>query len=161
MRSERARREEAMGGVGFNTTFRTQHDVQMAARQVRYDELSVQDRSEQEVWAQSQLKQIVGRCPQSFGWIRETGGYRCGGGDHLVTDELLAEGKGRYYESGRRDMVSGLKPDLRLLDGSTWLGPYLRERGGDRGPNRLDQRYDQGHGRGWDRPLLRGRRSGR
>lgn len=146
------------GGVGFNSTFRSQQDMQMASRQTQYDQLSPQDRNEQEAWAQTQLGQNSGRCPQRYEWIRQSGGYRCGGGTHFVTDALLAEGKGRYYKP---NVVKGVKTTLRLQDGSSWSGPFPVQESDDRMTVRLDQGYGQAaQGRqGGERPLLGGRRS--
>ncbi|RFU34973.1 hypothetical protein B7463_g1368, partial [Scytalidium lignicola] len=70
-------------------------DQQMASRQTQIDTLSPDERKKQEEWAQTQLN-IVGVCVAGFLWDRVDGGYRCRGGNHLVTDELLAEGHGGY-----------------------------------------------------------------
>jgi hypothetical protein len=97
----------------------------MATRQLKYDSLSRQDRYEQEKWAQKQLAKNT--CAMGFVWAREIGGYRChppeslGEGNHFVTDELLAEGKGRqYYKLMFQDSLTG---SLLLPDGSLWNGP--------------------------------------
>jgi hypothetical protein len=45
-----------------------------------------------------------------FVWARIAGGYHCGGGHHVITDELLAEGKGGIYvvfELSRTDLTLG------------------------------------------------------
>ena len=46
---------------------------------------------EQERWAQ---EKIAGACPGGEYWHRVPSGYRCNAIQRLVTDELLAEGKG-------------------------------------------------------------------
>jgi hypothetical protein len=76
--------------------FINQSEAKMASRQTQYESLPPEQRAKQESWAQSFLKR-VGRCPQDFGWQRVEGiGYQCEGLNHLVTDELIAEGKGGF-----------------------------------------------------------------
>ncbi|KAE8454293.1 hypothetical protein EG329_005218 [Mollisiaceae sp. DMI_Dod_QoI] len=69
-------------------------DREMAARQTRYTILLPSEREEQETWAQTQIKRTA-KCPHTWDWIRldRERGYRCEGGHHFITDELLAEGK--------------------------------------------------------------------
>ena len=43
---------------------------------------------QQEQKAQERLRQM-GVCPAGFRWIKQSGGYRCGGGSHFVTDTQL------------------------------------------------------------------------
>jgi hypothetical protein len=51
----------------------------------------------QNVWAQEIIKG-TGVCPQDFGWERvEPYGYQCLGKHHLITDELLAQGRGGLW----------------------------------------------------------------
>jgi hypothetical protein len=68
----------------------------MAERQIRYESLPPDQQVKQESWAQSFLKR-AGRCPQDYGWQRVEGiGYQCEGLTHLITDALIAEGKGGF-----------------------------------------------------------------
>ena len=69
----------------------------MGSRQTKIESLPPKERAEQEAWAQEQLQQNAGVCVAGFAWYRIEGGYRCHGGNHMVADELLAEGKGGYY----------------------------------------------------------------
>jgi hypothetical protein len=69
----------------------------MAARQTRIETLAPNDRLQQENWAQT----VIGRMaayPVGYDWTREPDGYRCNGGTHAVTDELLAEGIGGLFK---------------------------------------------------------------
>jgi hypothetical protein len=77
----------------------TQHDREMASRQTRIDSLPPDQRKEQETWAQKQLKGLSAMCPYGCQWKRSKtyGGYLCAAKLCLVTDELLAEGKGGWY----------------------------------------------------------------
>ena len=78
---------------------RTTYDVQMASKQTLIDSLPPVERQKQEKWAQDQLIHNAGSCVAGFAWDRVKGGYRCQGKHHMVTDELLAEGKGGYYST--------------------------------------------------------------
>jgi hypothetical protein len=76
--------------------FINQSEAKMASRQTQYESLPPDQQAKQESWAQSFLKR-EGRCPQDYGWQRVEGiGYQCEGLNHLVTDELIAEGKGGF-----------------------------------------------------------------
>jgi hypothetical protein len=78
---------------------RTAYDRTMAMRQTQIKKLSPEERAIQEEWAKSMLEKLPGQCVLCFGWRREDkiDGYRCVGGNHVITDEMLAEGKGGYY----------------------------------------------------------------
>ena len=78
--------------------FQTPEDIQFASRQTQYNSLGRAERKRQDKWARKQLKNKYARCRNGFKWDREPWGYRCRGGYHMVTDELLAEGLGGYYE---------------------------------------------------------------
>lgn len=82
---------------GTRSIFTSPNDTAMAARQTRINTLPPNDRVQQEQWAQ-RLIQRMGACPVGFDWTRERDGYRCNGGTHAVTDELLAEGLGALYK---------------------------------------------------------------
>ncbi|KAK0121120.1 hypothetical protein ONS96_011302 [Cadophora gregata f. sp. sojae] len=105
----------------ITTAFTSEHDRKMATRQLRIDTLSEVELQEQEEWAQKRLLESQA-CPAGWGWQRYTApegysqfnGYRCYGGasTHLVSHELLAEGKNRLYQ----------------LDPFTnWAGPFDAE----------------------------------
>ncbi|KAK0120091.1 hypothetical protein ONS95_011504 [Cadophora gregata] len=89
----------------------TEKDKEMAKKQLKIEELSEKELEEQETWALEKLIQC-GRCPQNWGWERYTApagyekynGYRCCGSPvpgarhvHMISHELLAEGKGGLY----------------------------------------------------------------
>ncbi|CZR61331.1 uncharacterized protein PAC_11227 [Phialocephala subalpina] len=77
-------------------TFFTGEDWKFASRQPLYPTLSEKDKKEQETWAQFHIANCA-PCPQKFTWTRVSDGYHCKGGNHLITDSLLAEGKGGLY----------------------------------------------------------------
>ena len=106
-------------GNEHGSTLKTPHDREMAARQTRVDTLPRAEREKQETWAQGQLKMNAGSCVEGFGWRRVPGGYRCNGpegGGHKVTDELLAEGRGRFLQRNT--------PAHMLTGKESWLGPF-------------------------------------
>ncbi|TVY34175.1 hypothetical protein LOCC1_G008738 [Lachnellula occidentalis] len=78
------------------STLKTSYDVKMATRQTQIESLSSAERKEQDKWAQTQLSQHS-TCVMGLGWLKNNRGYQCSGGGHLVTHELLAEGKGGVY----------------------------------------------------------------
>jgi hypothetical protein len=79
--------------------FMTSYDKTMAERQTKIETLPKDERAKQEEWAFEQLKSLEGTCSSGFNWRRIPNGYRCHGGQHLVTDQLLSEGRGGYYSS--------------------------------------------------------------
>ncbi|KAA8563753.1 hypothetical protein MFRU_024g00580 [Monilinia fructicola] len=76
--------------------FKTQHDVDMASKQVRYQEMNHEEKKKQDQWVSDFIK-YAGPCPAGFSWERVREGYVCNGGNHFCTDEVLAEGKGGFY----------------------------------------------------------------
>jgi len=109
-----------------STTYTSKYDQQMASRQTRIATLSPIDRQEQEKWAQSKLSQSAGACLDGYGWERaeicaQTGGmrgYRCTGGGHFVTDDLLAEGTKKCY------VVHVLHYPYTHFADERWYGPF-------------------------------------
>lgn len=76
--------------------FKSQHDVEMASKQMRYQEMNREEKKKQDEWVHNFI-QYAGPCPAGFSWERVKYGYVCNGGNHLCTDDLLAEGKGGFY----------------------------------------------------------------
>ncbi|KAF5871276.1 uncharacterized protein Bfra_007791 [Botrytis fragariae] len=76
--------------------FKSQHDINMASQQVRYQEMSYEQKKKQDEWVREFIV-YAGPCPAGFSWERVKHGYVCNGGNHLCTDDLLAEGKGGFY----------------------------------------------------------------
>lgn len=102
------------------TTLTTPHDEDMAKRQTKYASLAPQQKVEQDQWAHHQLQMNAGSCPAGFYWNRTDdcgglNGYLCRGGSHFVTDELLAEGRRRFYI---RSMRPGTFREM------AWDGPF-------------------------------------
>ncbi|KAK0101302.1 hypothetical protein ONS95_006479 [Cadophora gregata] len=89
------------------TAFKSTYDISMAEKQTKIAQLKGKELVEQEKWAQEKLKAHAGTCPMGFNWARfkqnampgqiELEGYRCLGGSHIVTHELLAKGTGDIY----------------------------------------------------------------
>ncbi|KAF7889054.1 hypothetical protein EAF00_009354 [Botryotinia globosa] len=76
--------------------FKSQHDINMASQQVRYQEMTYEEKKKQDEWVRNFIV-YAGPCPAGFSWERVKQGYVCNGGNHLCTDDLLAEGKGGFY----------------------------------------------------------------
>ncbi|TGO38179.1 hypothetical protein BHYA_0080g00270 [Botrytis hyacinthi] len=96
--------------------FKSQHDINMASQQVRYQEMTYEEKKKQDEWVRNFIV-YAGPCPAGFAWERVKYGYVCNGGNHLCTDDLLAEGKGGFY-SGTLDAGwwgPVYDPDRRLL----------------------------------------------
>ncbi|CAD6445054.1 3d89c326-aeca-43f5-983c-06a98bf3dc09 [Sclerotinia trifoliorum] len=102
-RSSSSSRQPTIMGAAATTApsdaksrFKTQHDINMASRQVKYQEMNHEEKKKQDEWVRDFI-QYAGPCPAGFSWERVKYGYVCNGGNHLCTDDLLAEGKGGFY----------------------------------------------------------------
>ena len=105
----------------------TPEDQKMAARQLQFDQLTAEEQKEQDLWARFQMaKHRGGICLAGFNWYRVKGGYRCHGGHHALSDEIMAEGRDGYFTL----WVGGLNRNHSIsLDGQNWCGPvYARVR---------------------------------
>ncbi|KAF8847327.1 hypothetical protein BDZ45DRAFT_560441, partial [Acephala macrosclerotiorum] len=85
--------------TAVKSIFKNARDAEMGARQTMINTLSLDERKEQEKWAMNHLKLTVA-CPDAFTWKRIDKGYHCNGEHHLITDEILAEGKGGVFLIG-------------------------------------------------------------
>jgi len=110
--------------IPTGTIFKTEFDVKMASRQTRIESMAPKEREKQEQWAQSHLREVDTKCPAGYNWVRIPGGYQCKPyrflGVHKVTDELIAEGKGGFYQ---RNSFDETKPK----GGNDWLGPFFKD----------------------------------
>ena len=122
------------------TAFKSTYDISMAEKQTKIAELKGEELVEQEKWAQEKLKAHAGTCPMGFNWGRfkqkaipgqvEMDGYRCLGGAHFVTHELLSQGKGEVYYCTEQYsnhlglIISEARPLAAPFFGSRWRGPY-------------------------------------
>jgi hypothetical protein len=94
-------------------TLLTDRDHTMAARQLHFDTIVGKEYNVQAVWVVDQLARS-GACIIINAWYRIAGGYRCTVGGCMMTDELIAEGKGGCYSVTTR---SG-------RENPTWAGPF-------------------------------------
>lgn len=97
------------------STIKTDHDIKMAARQSQIDSLPAAEKTEQEKWAQMQIQQHT-KCPAGLKWKRIDIGYQCTGTAHIMTHELLAEGRGGMYHWHRS-----------IGERAMWLGPLYSQ----------------------------------
>ncbi|KAF4636452.1 hypothetical protein G7Y89_g1638 [Cudoniella acicularis] len=98
-------------------------DAAMAARQTQYQSLPPHKRAKQEEWAQNFLRNS-GICPAGWQWLREGPGYRCQGGHHFITDQLIAKGRGGFYEMNRGVREKAIPGVGSPLNPETWGGPF-------------------------------------
>jgi hypothetical protein len=75
---------------------RIKSELERRAREAALAELErkrreVEEERRKEAAAQTKLRRM-GVCPAGFRWIKQAGGYRCGGGSHWVSDAELSLG---------------------------------------------------------------------
>jgi hypothetical protein len=58
-------------------------------RRRREAEIAAMERERQKEKEAQKKIAMMGRCPMSFHWIKQPGGYRCAGGSHFMTDSQL------------------------------------------------------------------------
>jgi hypothetical protein len=131
----------------------SQEDNEMAGKQAGIDGMEIGEMEKQEWWAQGQLERFVrGDCGCRAAFMRVKSGYRCMEWGHLVTDELIQQGRGGCYlmarGSTREDPVwEGPfygKEVVEWRDGVGAPGPSLPDRGhmaGGRGLRQFGRRY--------------------
>lgn len=105
--------DPTQSGMKSASKYVTEHDRKMASQQTQIESLTGDERSKQESWAQSQLGGLSTNCVAGCRWNRIRGGYKCDAGICLVTDELLAEGRGGFYQDCRS-----------IRNGSIRKGPF-------------------------------------
>lgn len=124
-------------------------DRENAARQLRFNQLSPQEKTAQSAWVEAYILKLPG-CPSTQPWARFEGGYRCQGGHHFMTDAQIARGQGGYYRAVNKLMLGD---DSEVWKRGNWTrGPPdydISEGGGPRwelpweGPlYGLDQRWE-------------------
>ena len=106
--------QRTMAPSSARTILTDPEDLSMARRQTQYASLAPHEQAKQEKWAQSMIGR-TGSCPEGFAWSRIHDGYQCNGGHHVITDELLAEGRGGVYAL-----------EFSMLPDDRW-GPYYAE----------------------------------
>ncbi|KAF7879729.1 uncharacterized protein EAF02_007899 [Botrytis sinoallii] len=114
--------------------FKSQHDINMASQQVRYQEMNYEEKKKQDEWVRNFIV-YAGPCPFGYGWERVKHGYVCNGGNHLCTDDLLAESKGGFYigtlEAGWWGPIYDSSKHLRLEFAETIVWEYAKKHGLD------------------------------
>jgi hypothetical protein len=103
----------------YGTILASHNDSVMTQRQLTINTLSPNEREEQDEWARRQLT-ISGTCRAGFEWVRKEKGYRCKGGNHCITDALLAEGDAGFYIGDN----GGFK--VKKGEDEFWKGPWYK-----------------------------------
>lgn len=70
------------------------------------------EKLEQDEWVRKQIE-LAGSCTVGYDWYRVSGGFRCKGGYHCVTDLSLAAGAGGYYSCSVWDNGGPRPPTAR------------------------------------------------
>lgn len=86
-------------------------DKSMAARQLVINSLPPDEKKKQNEWALQDLA-MNGSCVAGYSWVRADTpgtepGYRCMGMNHFVSDKLISENQGGYYERSRNRRSKG------------------------------------------------------
>ncbi|CAG8956604.1 hypothetical protein HYFRA_00011915 [Hymenoscyphus fraxineus] len=102
--------------IPTNSTFTSQHDIDMATQQTHIDSLPPDQQRAQDLWARNQLELNGSSCPGGYKYQRTEQGYICPSGVHLVTHELLQEGRGRFYQLNYEYGSRGVE--------TVWAGPF-------------------------------------
>ncbi|TGO76782.1 hypothetical protein BELL_0137g00080 [Botrytis elliptica] len=114
--------------------FKSQRDINMASQQVRYQEMNYEEKKKQDEWVREFIV-YAGPCPAGFSWERVKHGYVCNGGNHLCTDDLLAEGKGGFYmgtlDAGWWGPLYDSSSHIRLVYADTLVHEYAKKHGLD------------------------------
>ncbi|KUJ21642.1 uncharacterized protein LY89DRAFT_767793 [Mollisia scopiformis] len=114
------------------STLRSDKDQEMASRQTKIDRLGGRELAEQENWVQSYIKDRRS-CPGGVDWIKMKGGYKCVADQHMMTNEIIREGKGGMFFLDSDCLGGSVKP-------SEYIGPYyLDTRNGKPGIWRLGE----------------------
>ncbi|KAL2075089.1 hypothetical protein VTL71DRAFT_31 [Oculimacula yallundae] len=142
--ASRRARSRSPSPVNFKTAFTSKRDIKMAQKQTKISKLRGEELKEQEEWAKEKLRDHAGTCPMGFSWYRYTEpacgdqeeyeGYRCQGGQHLVTREMVARGKGEVlvkerirhcpkYEGSKHE-IRGVKWRKDTLESQARLHKY-------------------------------------
>ncbi|EPE30863.1 hypothetical protein GLAREA_03830 [Glarea lozoyensis ATCC 20868] len=106
------------------TLLKTERDITMASRQLSINKMSPEERKKQETWCREQID-LAGACIAGFGWVRQKHGFRCSGGNHYISDQLLSLGLGWFYQTagGFHQLIGGLAEQWDAI----WSGPYAAQ----------------------------------
>jgi hypothetical protein len=136
--------------TGSKAVFTSKKDKEMASKQASYHKLSEREKKEQDKWV-DEKKKALGLCPMAFAWIRREGGYRCSGGNHFLTDGLIAEMKGGVFNvpldlEGKWAVFWGpYYPDPLRPGRMVWGGSGVRDNGAPLGFEGQNIIWETGH----------------
>jgi len=111
----------------MKSSYTNPRDITMAERQTRYSTLTRPEKVQQEEWAQTKITQL-GPCPAGYEWTRHAHGYRCNGGHHYITDDVIVQGGPAYYHMFRKntEIDDVIEDGLEFIPdaGFWWVGPF-------------------------------------
>lgn len=117
-------------GGTLKSIYTAPEDLAAASRQTMYDSLREEERILQDKWAKRKADQMA-PCPADLLWVRHAThpGYRCTGGTHYVSDDMIAEGNPGVYT--RRRPPAGLRDEMVPAPGDNipqgYVGPVRPE----------------------------------
>ncbi|KAH7390934.1 P-loop containing nucleoside triphosphate hydrolase protein [Phaeosphaeria sp. MPI-PUGE-AT-0046c] len=89
-RIEDMKRAEKEAADGEERSVREQERIAAEIERRRKEAILAAIEREREKERQRQLRlRQMGPCPAGFHWIKQSGGYRCAGGSHFLTDDML------------------------------------------------------------------------
>jgi len=97
--------------------------------------MNPEEKKEQDKWVQKNVFDKSAPCPRGFTWERVPGsrshGYICNGGNHLVTDEMIADGRGGFWVLPYGQPPSQNFGSNNRGDTDFRVGPYYQHKSGD------------------------------
>ncbi|KAK1981578.1 ATPase [Colletotrichum cereale] len=86
---EKDKEAEEAREAKYRAMVETKRKAVGAAREAILKELVEEEERRKEEEEQRKKAAMMGRCPMGYDWIKQAQGFRCAGGSHFISDELL------------------------------------------------------------------------